>query len=110
MDVTVRKVGNVSILGLNGPLRSGEAEQKFREQVQNLIDCGEIIVAINLSGVPMLDSSGIGAFVRTHKLLKEAGGRFTLYAPSKMVRQTLKMVRLDRLFGLYEDEATALAS
>ena len=110
MDVTVRKIGNVNILDLKGPLRVGEAEQKFRDQVKSLIDSGEIIVAVNLAGVPMVDSSGIGAFVRTHKLLKEAGGKFTLFAPTKMVRQTLKMVRLDRLFGLYEDEATALAS
>ena len=109
MDVTVRKIGNVNILDLKGPLRVGEAEQKFREQVKSLIDSGEIIVAVNLAGVPMVDSSGIGAFVRTHKLLKEAGGKFTLYAPSKMVRQTLKMVRLDHFFGLYEDEAAALA-
>jgi len=109
MDVTVRKIGNVNILDLKGPLRVGEAEQKFRDQVKSLIDSGEIIVAVNLAGVPMVDSSGIGAFVRTHKLLKEAGGKFTLYAPSKMVRQTLKMVRLDHFFGLYEDEAAALA-
>ena len=109
MEVTVRKIGNVNILDLKGPLRVGEAEQKFREQVKSLINSGEIIVAVNLAGVPMVDSSGIGAFVRTHKLLKEAGGKFSLYAPSKVVRQTLKMVRLDHFFGLYEDEAAALA-
>jgi anti-anti-sigma factor len=110
VDVTVRNVGNVSILDLSGPLRVGEAEQKFREQVKILIESGQKIVAVNLAGVPMVDSSGIGAFVRTHKMLKEAGGKFTLFAPNKMVRQTLKMVRLDHFFGLYEDEATALAS
>lgn len=110
MDVTVRKVGNVNILDLKGPLRIGEAELKFREQVQNLIDSGEKIVAVNLAGVPKVDSSGIGAFVRTHKMLKEVGGKFTLFAPSKMVRQSLKIARLDHLFGLYDDEATALAS
>jgi anti-anti-sigma regulatory factor len=43
-------------------------------------------------------------------LLKEVGGKFTLYAPTKMVRQTLKMVGLDRFFGFYEDEASALES
>ena len=110
MDVTIRKIGNVSILDLKGPLRIGEAEQKFREQVKSLIDSGEKIVAVNLAAVPMVDSSGIGAFVRSHKLLKEAGGKFTLYAPTKLVRQTLKMVRLDHFFGLYEDEASALTS
>lgn len=109
MDLTVRKIGNVSILDLKGPLRIGEGEQKFREQVKILMDSGEKHLAVNLAGVPMLDSSGIGTFVRTHKLLKEVGGQFTLFAPTKMVRQTLKMVGLDRFFGIYDDEASALA-
>jgi anti-anti-sigma factor len=110
VDVTVRKIGNVTILDLKGPLRIGEGEQKFREQVKSLVDSGEKNFAVNLAGVPMLDSSGIGTFVRTHKMLKEIGGKFTLFAPTKMVRQTLKMVGLDRFFGLYEDENSALAS
>lgn len=109
MDITVRKIGNVSILDLKGPLRIGEGEQKFREQVKTLMESGEKNFAVNLAAVSMLDSSGIGTFVRTHKLLKETGGKFILYAPTKMVRQTLKMVGLDRFFGLYDDEASALA-
>jgi anti-anti-sigma factor len=110
VDVTVRKVGNISILDLKGPLRIGEGEQKFREQVKNLVESGETHLAVNLAAVPMVDSSGIGAFVRTHKLLNELGGKFVLFAPPKLVRQTLKMVGLDRFFGLYEDETSALAS
>ena len=110
MDVAVPKIGNVSILDLKGPLRIGEGEQKFREQVEHFLDSGEKILAVNLAAVPMMDSSGIGTFVRTHKRLKEVGGKFTLYAPTKMVRQTLKMVGLDRFFGLYEDETSALAA
>ena len=103
-------MGNFSILDLKGPLRIGEGEQKFREQVKNLVDSGERNLAVNLAAVTMLDSSGIGTFVRTHKLLKEAGGKFTLFAPTKTVRQTLKMVGLDRFLGLYDDESSALAS
>jgi anti-anti-sigma factor len=110
VNISVRKIGNVSIVDLQGPLRIGEGEQKFREQVKDLMASGEKNLAVNLAAVPMLDSTGIGALVRTHKLLKEAGGIFTLFAPTRMVRQTLKMVRLDRVLGLYDDEASALAA
>lgn len=96
MDLTVRKIGNVSILYLKGPLRIGEGEQKFREQVKNLVESGERNNAVNLAAVPMIDSTGIGTFVRTHKMLKEVGGKFTLFSPTKIVRQTLRMVGLYR--------------
>lgn len=110
MDLSIRKVGNFNVLDLKGTLKIGEGEQKFREQVKTLMERGEKNLAVNLAGVSMVDSSGIGAFVRTHKLLKETGGRFILFAPTRMVRQTFKMVGLDRFFGIYEDESSALDS
>ena len=110
MDITHRKVGNISILDLSGPLRIGAAEQKFREQVKTLLDSGEKRLAVNLAAVPMVDSSGIGALVRTHKSLGESGGTFILFAPTQTVRQTLKMVGLDKFLSIYDDEAGFLAS
>lgn len=108
MEITVRKTGSVSILDLQGPLRIGEGELKFREQVKALMDIGEKYLAVNLAAVPMLDSSGIGALVRTHKMLHEVGGKFALFAPIPKVRQTLKMVGLDRFLVIFDDEAGAL--
>ena len=110
MDITVRKIGNVSILDLTGLMRIGEGDQKFREQVKNLMESGEMNLAVNLAAVPMVDSSGIGAFVRAYKMLRERGGTLILFAPTKSVRQTLKIVGIDRVLPLYKDEASALAS
>jgi anti-anti-sigma factor len=109
VELTIRKAGNINILDLSGPLRIGEAEQKFREEVKTLMDGGEKHLAVNLASVPMVDSTGISAFVKTHRSLKEVGGKFSLFAPTKTVRQTLKMVGLDKFLVIYDDEASALA-
>ncbi len=108
MNIGVRKAGNATILDLNGPLRLGDAEQTFRDQVQRLVDEGMRNVAINLGGVPAMDSSGIGALVRAYSSIKRAGGKCRFFAASKFVHQTLKMVRLDTVLELFEDEASAL--
>jgi anti-sigma B factor antagonist len=109
VNISVRKVGQATIIDLEGALKLGEAEQAFREQVQQLLDSGTSHLAVNLAGVTELDSSGIGALVRAFTSLKRAGGKCTFYAPSKRVTQILKMVRLDSILDLVEDEATALA-
>jgi anti-anti-sigma factor len=109
LNITVRKVGQATIIDLNGALKLGVAEQSFREQVQQLLDSGTTHVAVNLSGVTELDSSGIGALVRAFTGFKRIGGKCTFYAPNKRVIQILKMVRLDSILDLVEDEATALA-
>lgn len=109
MKINIRKAGKATILDLEGPLKLGEAEEAFRGQMQQLVDSGTTHVAVNLAGVTELDSSGIGALVRSFTTFKRAGGKCTYYAPSKRVMMLIKMVRLDTILDLVEDEAAALA-
>ena len=108
MKITIRKAGPATILDLSGALKLGEAEELFRKQIQDLLDAGSNHVAVNMSGVTDIDSSGIGALVRSFTIIRRAGGKCTFFAPSKRVVMLLKMVRLDSVLDLAEDEATAL--
>lgn len=110
MTINVRKTGKATILDLSGPLKMGEAVEAFRDQVQELMDTGNKNLAVNLAGVPEMDSSGIGVLVRTFSALKQAGGKCKFFAPAKRVKQTLKMVRLDTVLDLVENEEAALAA
>jgi anti-sigma B factor antagonist len=109
LKIRIRKAGPATILDLEGPLKLGPAQEEFRDQVQKLVDAGSVHIAINLAGVSDLDSSGIGALVRVFTTLKRSGGRCTFFSPNKRVQMLLKMVRLDGVLTLAEDEATALA-
>lgn len=109
VNIRIRKAGPATILDLEGPLKLGKDEEAFRAQVQQLMDSGTTHVAINLGGVTDLDSSGIGSLVRAFTNLKRAGGKCTYFAASKRVLMLLKMVRLDGVLDLAEDEAAALA-
>lgn len=108
VNISIRKAGQATILDLDGPLKLGEAEEAFRNQIQQLADSGATLVAVNLSGVTELDSSGIGALVRSFTTLKRIGGKCLFFAPNKRVLMVLKMVRLDTILYIAEDEATAL--
>jgi len=108
LNIRIRTAGPATILDLDGPLKLGEAQEGFRDQIQKLVDAGSTHIAVNLAGVSDLDSSGIGAMVRAFTTLKRAGGKCTYFAPNKRVLMLLKMVRLDGVLDLVEDEATAL--
>ncbi|MBI2956493.1 MAG: STAS domain-containing protein [Acidobacteria bacterium] len=110
MTIKVRQVSNVAVLDLHGPLKMGEPELVFREKVQELLEKGTKNLAINLAGVPEMDSSGIGALVRAYTSVKHAGGKCKFFAAPKRIKQTLRMVRLDTVLELADTEATALAS
>ncbi|MFQ5776821.1 MAG: STAS domain-containing protein [Terriglobia bacterium] len=109
MKITTRKMEKATILDLKGPFKMGKAEQAFRDSVQKLLESGSTHLAVNLAGVPEMDSSGLGALVRAYSAAKQAGGKCTFFAAPKRVRLTLRMVRLDNILELVEDEAAALA-
>jgi anti-sigma B factor antagonist len=108
VNIRTRNAGQATILDLEGALKLGDAEEAFRNKVQQLVDSGSTHMAVNLAGVTEMDSSGIGALVRLFTTLKKSGGKCTFFAPTKRVQMLLRMVRLDSILDIVEDEATAL--
>jgi anti-sigma B factor antagonist len=109
VDIKVRKVKSVTILDLSGALVVGDPERDLRDRVNEAVGEGARRVAVNLADVPYMDSSGIGAMIRISNGVRQAGGKCQFYGASKKVRQLLKMVRLDTVLDLSEDEDSALA-
>lgn len=108
MQINIRRAGSTTILDLNGPLLLGAPQQDLRHAVEEVIGNGALRLAINLAGVPYMDSSGIGELVRTFTQLRKQGGRMILFAPNKQVLMLLKMVRLDTVLDIVDDEAAAV--
>jgi anti-sigma B factor antagonist len=109
VDIHIRHTDNATIIDLKGSLKMGDAEYEFRETIEQLLEEGKNKLAINLAGVSEMDSSGIGAVMRAHTSAKRSGGKIRYFAPTKHVVQVLKMVRLNSVLDLSEDEASALA-
>ncbi len=109
MGITTREAANAVIFDLEGALKMGKGEQEFRDTLQEKLDAGAKNLAVNLTGVTEVDSSGISALVRAHTSAKRQGGRCRYYGANKRVIQVIKMVRLDTVFEMVEDEAAALA-
>jgi len=110
VTINIRRVEPVTILDLTGSFTAGEATQAFRNSVDEALSPGVTNLAINLAGVPFLDSSAIGLLVRTFLTLKERGGEFRLFGASTQVADTLRVIRLDKVLRVAEDETAALAS
>jgi anti-sigma B factor antagonist len=109
VQINIRRAGSTTVFDLEGPLLLGAPQQELRQAVEEVVGNGTRRLAINLAGVSYMDSSGIGELVRTFTTLRKEGGRSVLFAPNKQVKMLLKMVRLDTVLDIAEDEAAALA-
>lgn len=110
MDINMRKRANVQVIQLRGPLRMGEAVDKFRRTLDEAATSGDNKVVLDLSEMPSIDSSGIGILVKAMASAKQRGGALKLVNPSKFAIQTLKLVGVLNLFEVFDNEETAVAS
>jgi anti-sigma B factor antagonist len=103
-----RQSGTICCLKLKGPLKYGEGVKQLDEAVQGALSSGHIHLLLDLSAMPYIDSSGIGAIVDALRQAKKVGGDAKLVSPSPFAAKTFKMVGILSLFKVYDSEAEAV--
>jgi len=110
-SVVDHQVQGVAVIDLTGPLVAESAvDDALHNRIRQLLNEGVKNFAINLTEVPYADSFGVGGLACAYNLIEEAGGRIKFFAASERLIRTLERLRLDTVFELFEDEASALAS
>lgn len=79
----------------------------FKEKVGALIKAGNRFIALDLSEVEFIDSSGLGALV---SILKQLGGQgeIAIGGVRETVGSLFKLTRLDKVFQMYAEPGMAL--
>ena len=110
VDIDIRKIGEVQVFRLRGPLTLGDPVDNLRQALDEVINVGDTNLVLNLGDVRWIDSSGIGVVVKALTSAKRNGGTMKLVNPSKPALQTLKMCGLLPLFEIYNEESEAVQS
>ncbi|HKB69662.1 MAG TPA: STAS domain-containing protein [Thermoanaerobaculia bacterium] len=110
MEISIREDGRVRIVSVTGDLVIGESEASFKRAVTRLIDEGHVDLLLDLGKVGMVDSTGLGALVRTLTTAQKEGGQAKLLAPPPNLKKLLEMTQLDSVFDIHHDLEEAVAS
>ena len=110
MNISARRVDKSTILDVSGNIDMSNSPEVRKVLLRELRDKGVTRVALNLTSVHYIDSSGVASLVEGLKASKEAGSRFILFGLSDSAREVLKISRLLKLFEVYDNEAQAMTS
>jgi anti-anti-sigma factor len=108
VDLDIRQTGNICYLKLKGPLKYGDGVKQLDQAVESALSSGHLHLLLDLSEMPYIDSSGIGAIVDALRQAKKVGGDAKLINPSPFAAKTFKMVGILSLFNVYDSEAAAV--
>jgi anti-sigma B factor antagonist len=122
MGISVRVEGDVSIVKLSGEYTIGAGGlmhpldlrghhlPDLGETLRAVLDRGGRRIVLDLDQVTFLDSAGLGDLIAWRKRTVQAGGDLLLLRPTGKVRELLVMLRLDRVFRIFDGEAEAVAA
>jgi anti-sigma B factor antagonist len=110
MEVKTRKVGVASVIDLKGQIDLSSSS-KMRTAVLEAIKAeGALRVAVNLTEVSYIDSSGIATLVEGLQLARARSCHFVIFGLQQAPREVLELARLDKVFEIRVDEREALDS
>jgi anti-anti-sigma factor len=72
--------------------------QDLRKELRELVDGGVTELTIDLDGVEMVDSIGMGLFIAAHNSLSKNGGSLRLVNANEDILGLLRTMRLDKHF------------
>jgi anti-sigma B factor antagonist len=81
----------------------------FREALQPVLE-GHDTVLLDLSDVDFIDSSGLGSLLSCLRTMNAKDGDLRLFGMRKPVQAMFELVRMHRLFAIYDTEDEACAT
>jgi anti-sigma B factor antagonist len=110
LKFTLRVVGDVCVLKLDGKFMAGGDSFFLREKLKNVISMGIQNVLIDMDSVPYIDSTGVGFLVSTHTSMTNDGGQLKLLKVKPKILEVFKIMNLLSVFEIFDDEEPAMKS
>lgn len=111
MKATSREVNDVTIVYLSGAIKlEGKGSSVLRDTIKDLLLAGRKKILLDLREINYVDTEGIGGLASALTSAHNQGGELKFLYLTKNVRGVLKIMKLDTVFHVIEDEATAIAS
>jgi anti-sigma B factor antagonist len=110
MIVEKRRVGDFTLLSVEGVIKLGESAHFFAQTLERVLGEGTGHVLVDLAKINYIDSTGIGELVGYLGRFRDLDRKLILINPSERIRRLLHVAQLDSLFPTYDSLEAALAA
>jgi anti-sigma B factor antagonist len=109
MEIAERAEGKILLAKAREARVDARIAGEFKQQLFEAVDSGHGLIALDLSDVEFIDSSGLGAIVSALKHLGERG-ELVIVGARPAVHNLFRLTRMDKVFRMYGGEADAIAA
>ena len=95
----IQEQASIVVVSLRGELTASQSEG-FVEELHDHIDREKPLVAVDLSEVTLIDSTGLSLLMTLVSRARLANGAVVLVSPTKFVRSIFAVTKLDTWFDM----------
>lgn len=99
--------GNINIINVTGAIDSSSAPG-FERLIENIVDAGQNIIALNAEEISYVSSAGIGALLYAVKKINSVEGFFAVYGINHEVEMLFKILNIRKHFNVFDEKEEAL--
>ena len=104
LELSIRPIPpQTAVVTFTGPLTLGTNLKTADARLQTAIEGGSVRLVLDLSGVPYMDSAGLGTLVHASGLVRERGGALRLAGVTERVAALLRMTLTDTFLPIDTD-------
>ena len=107
MELVCEYIDNVTIIALVGAQLDASTAGEFKREIAPVLEQHTQII-FDLSQLGFVDSSGLGSLLSCLRHMQIRGGDLKLCGMSKSVRTLFELVRMHRIFHIFETQTEAI--
>lgn len=98
MKVATTERSGVVVVTLDGAILGGPEATSLNQEFHHLIDQGTRKVVVDLAGVTLMNSSGLGMLIAGYTTLRNVGGDLRLACVNENIRNLISITKLNTIF------------
>jgi anti-sigma B factor antagonist len=107
MQLSVERAGDVAIVVLPVDELDASNSAEFKRDIAPVLEANAK-VALDLSRLRFIDSSGLGSFLSCLRKVNAKGGDLKLFQVARQVRTIIELVRLNRMMDILDTRDAAV--
>ncbi|MCP4291481.1 MAG: STAS domain-containing protein [bacterium] len=102
MKISSKSEGEITVIALSGKVMGGPDHDKFKSAIAELIEDGAKNFILDLSGVPWINSTGLGILISGFTSIKSSGGIMKVCSVKERVLSIFYISQLENVFEVFE--------
>ncbi len=110
MDLRIQQKEEIVIIRIIGKTLGGPDATQVSEKMHELINSGKNKLAVDMSNVERMNSSGLGILIGCLMAVRKNSGDIRLFQLQEKPKELLRMTKLNCVFEVFENEDEAVES